>query len=218
MNTAKFNDHTYTPSKIVCIGRNYPGHIKEMKSEKPTEPIIFIKANSALKNAPKEISVPSSFGLLHHEIELCFLVNKECKALDNEEAKKAIAGYSVGIDFTLRELQTRLKKSKGPWALPKGFDSSAIIGEFISSEKVKNPCSLSIVLKVNSEKRQDSNTKNMIFSPWEILSFVSKYMTLNEGDIFMCGTPGGVGPVENEDLLMANISRLPELKFKVFRE
>lgn len=209
----------YTPGKIVCIGRNYGDHIKEMGGGAlPQEPIIFLKPNSAIAFCPKEIFIPESFGLVHHEVELCFIVGKDGKNIRTAEADSLISGYSVGLDLTLRDMQAKAKKASGPWALSKGFDGSAIFGEFVESGKISDPCNLRVSLSVNGAVRQDGNTRDMIFKPAEILSYVSRFMTIEEGDIFMCGTPAGVGEIKDEDNIAARVDALPLLEFKVIRK
>ncbi len=218
MNTINFKNKNYTPSKIICVGKNYDDHITEMGGGgRPSIPTIFIKPNSSLAYNPKEIFIPESLGLLHHEVELCFFVGNRAKDVSSDEARKCIAGYAVGIDLTLRDLQSEAKKKGLPWTLAKGFDRSAVIGEFVLADKVGNPLTLDISLSVNGAVKQRSNTRNMIFTSWEILSFTSRYMTIEEGDIFMCGTPSGVGPVTNSARIEAEISNAPRLVFRVRR-
>jgi acylpyruvate hydrolase len=218
MNTVDFKGEFVTPSKVVCIGKNYYSHIKEMGGQdRPQEPVIFIKPNSAIISGAKYITIQQEYGLLHHEVELCFIVREKCKGIDKIKAKQAIAGYAVGIDFTLRTKQEAFKKAGEPWAISKGFDGSGVYGTFIGAEKVPNPCNLDISLKVNGEYRHKANTSQMIFKPEEILSYVSHYMTLEQGDIIMCGTPEGVGEVKKGDELYALIEGLQPLSFKVIR-
>lgn len=219
MLTVRCNSKNYTPGKIVCIGRNYSDHIKEMGGfDAPAEPAIFLKPNSAIAFCPKEISIPEELGLVHHEVELCFIAGKRGKNISVAEADSFVLGYAVGIDLTLRDMQAAAKKSSGPWALSKGFDGSAIFGEFVESGKISDPCNLRVSLSVNGAVRQDGNTRDMIFKPAEILSYVSRFMTIEEGDIFMCGTPAGVGEIKDEDNIAARVDALPLLEFKVIRK
>ncbi len=216
MNSIKFKDISYLPSKIICVGKNYADHSKEMGDKSiPKEPVIFLKPNSALVQSPAKVDIPSSLGLLHHEVELCFLIGKVGKDVSISEAKNHICAFSVGIDFTLREKQKSLKEKGHPWELAKGFDDSAVIGEFSDLNEISD---LQISLKINNDLKQNSNTNKMIFTPYKILSFISEYMTLKSGDIVMCGTPEGVGPVSNADEIEAEISGIPVLKFKVIRD
>lgn len=218
MRTIECDGHIYTPTKIVCIGRNYAEHIKEMGgANAPTDPTIFIKPNSSIAFCKNDISIPSSLGLLHHEVELCCVLGSVGRDIPKEEVSKKIVGWGVGVDFTLREMQAAAKKSQGPWALSKGFDDAAAFGKFISASDVKDPNSLRITLDVNGVMRQDANTREMIFSPEDIVSFVSRFMTIESGDILMCGTPAGVGGVEDGDKVRASIDGLPSLEFTIHR-
>lgn len=242
MKTILFNERVYTPSKIVCVGKNFSDHAKEMGTEDlPSEPVVFIKPNSSLvffqtetihsgvKNklpeAPSDgdpkfanqVFVPETWGLLHHEIELCFLVGKTCSRVSDLDAKSFIIGYGVGMDLTLRDRQTEAKKNGNPWAISKGFDNSAIIGSFVGAESGLEPLEMCMSLKVNGKIFQKGNAREMIFSPSYILSYVSKFMTLEEGDTFMCGTPSGVGPLFNGDCVEAKIEMLPSLCFRIVR-
>jgi len=218
MNTVKLNDREYAPSKVVCIGRNYKSHIKEMGgSDVPVEPVIFIKPNSAVSYCQPNVFVPEEFGLLHYEVELCFLVGKKCKDVSLEEASSSIVGYAVGLDLTLRDRQSAAKKVGGPWALAKGFDGSVPLSTFVPTSEAKDPLNLNISLKLGDEVKQNSNTSMMIFKPVEILSFVSEFMTIEEGDIFMTGTPEGVGAVHSGDRILAEIEHLPALSIDVNR-
>jgi len=207
--TIILGNEEYTPSKIICVGKNYPDHVVEMGGRAmPETPAIFIKPNSALAFGMKVIDIPKKLGLLHHEVELCFVAGN---------GGRSIEGYAVGLDLTLRDMQEEAKKSGLPWTLAKGFDYSAPLGLFTPAQSVADPCNLDISLRVNGEVRQHSNTREMIFKPGDLLSYVSGYMTVEEGDVFMCGTPGGVGAVDDGDRLIAEVSGLHLLQIKVRR-
>jgi 2-keto-4-pentenoate hydratase/2-oxohepta-3-ene-1,7-dioic acid hydratase in catechol pathway len=184
---------------------------------KPDEPVIFLKPNSSIVYGSNEVFIPEEYGLLHYEVELCFIVGREGKNIKIDDASSHIAGYAVGIDFTLRDRQSIAKQKGLPWALAKGFDGSCPLGNFISADKVKKPNALDIMLLKNEESVQTGNTKEMIFSCEEILSFASKFMTIEKGDIFMTGTPHGVGEVNHGDLFFAEVAGLPSFELKVFR-
>lgn len=226
MKTVLFNERIYTPSKVVCVGKNFSDHAREMGAKDlPGEPVIFIKPNSSIvffqtDGDPKlvnQVFVPETWGLLHHEVELCFLVGKTCSRVSDLDAKSFIVGYGVGMDLTLRDRQTEAKKNGNPWTISKGFDNSAIISSFVDAESVLEPLDVSISLKVNNKILQKGNAREMIFSPSYILSYISKFMTLEEGDIFMCGTPSGVGPLSNGDCIEAEIEKMPSLRFRIVR-
>lgn len=201
------NETSYTPSKIICVGKNFPSHITEMGNEgRPAKPIIFIKPNSAIAFNPSELLIPQDLGLLHHEVELCCVVGKE-----------GIEGYCVGLDLTLRDLQNEAKSEGLPWVLAKCFDRSAVFGMFASANEIKDPYSLNISLHVNGKLRQKANTKEMIFSPTEIITYTAHYMSIEEGDIFMCGTPSGVGELKDGDEVVAEIEGIPRLEMVITR-
>lgn len=217
-NSILLDDKKIVPSKVICVGRNYVLHIEEMGGVGiPEIPTIFLKPNSAITFSEK-ISVPEKLGLLHHEVELCFVVHGTCKNISEKDAAKHIAGFSVGLDLTLRDLQSKAKKSGSPWDLSKGFDNAAVFGKFTSKVELKDMLSADISLHVNGKVRQNSNTSLMIFSPARVLSFVSSYMTIDDGDVFMCGTPDGVAELVGGDVVEANIQRLSPLKIKVERK
>ena len=209
----------YVPSKIICVGKNFADHAREMgDASPPQEPVIFIKPNSSISFAPEVVSIPETLGLLHHEVELCALLGRGGGNLGADEAQDAIAGYGVGVDFTLRDLQTEAKKKGWPWSLSKGFDSACVLGKFRSSSEIDDADGLPIGLSVNATPRQEGNTEDMIFSPSDIIRFVSQFMTLERGDVLMCGTPAGVGEVKDGDRIDAIVEGLPELSFVVRRK
>lgn len=209
---------TFTPSKVVCVGMNFRAHAKEMgSSAPPREPVIFLKPNSAIAFNPEAVHVPEGHGLLHHEIELCVLLGRGGASLGPDEARAAVAGYAVGIDFTLRDRQAEAKSKGRPWALAKGFDGSCALGGFSPAADAGAAEGRAMELSVNNETRQKGSTSDMVFSPSEILAFVSRFMSLERGDILMCGTPSGVGEVKHGDRIRADIEGLPGLDFKVRR-
>ncbi len=209
----------FAPSKVICVGKNFPDHVREMGGgAPPTEPVIFIKPNSSIVSSPREVDIPESLGLVHHEVELCALVGGRGKGLSEEAAARLIAGFAVGIDFTLRQMQSRAKEAGLPWALAKGFDQSAVLGGFIPADEVSDATSLDMSLKLGEVERQSGNTRDMIFHPAGIISYASRFMTIEAGDVIMCGTPAGVGEVTAGDRVCAAITGLPELDFIVRRE
>ncbi len=207
------------PAKIICVGRNYLDHIREMGGPAPeSKPTIFLKPNSSLSVGTERIIVPSEFGTLHHEVELCFMIADRCKSVSAVDVSELISCWGVGLDLTLRDIQDTAKKSSGPWTISKCFDSAAVFGEFISFPSDFDPLSLDIRLSVNGELRQSANTGQMIFTPGDIVEYVSKFMTLEPGDIFMTGTPKGVGALRHGDFIEAEISDLPKLSVSVDRQ
>lgn len=218
MRTITVDGKNIEPCKILCVGKNYVAHIEEMGgSEMPDEPTIFMKPNTAIGPRSGEVTIPGEFGLLHHEVELCFTVSRTCRNISEDDAPEAICAWGVGIDFTLRDRQSIAKNAGGPWTISKCFDGAAMFGEFTQPGEAYDPLNLSIQLSVNHEIRQSANTRLMIFTPIQVLCFVSRFMTVDPGDVFMLGTPKGVGEVLHGDLLEAEITGLPPLRFTVIR-
>jgi len=185
--------------KIICIGRNYAEHAKEMKSELPTEPVFFMKPDTALFK-DEDFYLPDFTHDLHHEIELVVKINKVGKHIDEQFAHKYYDEIGLGIDFTARDIQTICKQKGLPWEKAKSFDNSAPIGKFISKDTLKIS-DINFELRVNGNSKQLGNSKNLIFSFDQIISFVSKFVTLKTGDLIYTGTPEGVGPVGIGDKL-----------------
>ena len=209
----------FAPSKVICVGKNFADHVREMGGgAPPTEPVIFIKPNSSIVSSPREVLIPESLGLLHHEVELCALVGEAAKDVEESDAGELIAGFAVGIDFTLRERQAAAKREGTPWSLAKGFDSAAVLGEFVPADEVSDAALLDMSLMLGETRRQSGNTRDMIFHPARIISYASSFMTIETGDVIMCGTPAGVGEVAGGDRVRAAITGLPELDFIVRRE
>ncbi len=213
--TLKNNDVKIPIGKIVCVGRNYSAHAKELGNKVPTFPIIFLKPSSNLIFNGENIIHPSYSNELHHEVELVLLIGKTVKDANTTEASNAIKGYSVGLDMTLRDIQNDLKAKGHPWTLAKCFDTSAVVSEFILSSEYKLTGEEKIELSVNTENRQSSSLKNMIFSPVEIVKYISSKMTLEEGDLIFTGTPAGVGKVNRGDKIFASIENIANLNNQI---
>jgi 2-keto-4-pentenoate hydratase/2-oxohepta-3-ene-1,7-dioic acid hydratase in catechol pathway len=202
----KGTNEQFVVGKIVCIGQNYAAHIKEMKAETPTSPVFFLKPTTALVRNEGEIVLPSISHDVHHEVELTVLIGKDGKNISPTSALDYVAGYGVGLDMTLRDVQADAKKKGLPWTLAKGFDTSAPISDFVASKHVANPGSLSLQLSVNGVKRQQSGTNDLIFSVEQLIAYISQFVTLEKGDIMYTGTPQGVAQVKSGDVLEASLS------------
>lgn len=219
MNKVVCGDHTFVPSKVICVGKNFRDHVREMGGDAPPgEPVIFIKPNSAIVASPEQVRVPGSLGLLHHEVELCALIGSSAKDVDADAAGSLIAGWAVGLDLTLRDRQAAAKKAGAPWALSKGFDGAAVLGEFRPADDAGEMTSVELVLSVNGAERQRGSAAEMVFGPASILSFASRFMTLEVGDVVMLGTPAGVGALEDGDRVEASAGDLPGLDFVLTRK
>jgi acylpyruvate hydrolase len=201
--------------KIVCLGRNYSEHIRELGNEVPDRPVIFIKPATSIIREGEQIVIPPYSKDCHHEVELAVLIGKYGKNIPEDEAMEHVAGYGVAIDLTLRDVQTELKKKGLPWEVAKGFDTACPLSDFVPEGQVSNPHSLRISLRVNDEVRQDSSTAFMMRRIPVILRDVSAAFTLEEGDIILTGTPEGVGPVVSGDEIVAEIEKVGRLEVSV---
>ena len=189
--------------KIICIGRNYAGHAKEMKSDVPTTPVFFLKPPTALVANGGTVVIPSISQDVHHEVEMTVLIGKDGKDIPKESALQYVAGYGVGLDMTLRDIQSEAKKNGLPWTLAKGFDTSAPVSRFVPASKIPNPHAVEVALTVNGTERQRGNTADLIFPVQDLLSYISQFLTLERGDILFTGTPEGVAQVRPGDRLEA---------------
>jgi 2-keto-4-pentenoate hydratase/2-oxohepta-3-ene-1,7-dioic acid hydratase in catechol pathway len=187
--------------KIICIGRNYVDHIAELQNEKPSEPVVFMKPDSAILLKQHPFVIPEFSNDIQHEIELIVKINKVGKYIDAKFAHKYYDEISVGIDFTARDLQNELKAKGLPWEKAKSFDGSAIIGEFLPKSQFNSLENLTFELTNNNKTVQKGNTSLMMWTIDELISFVSQYFTLKIGDIVFTGTPAGVAAVKPEDVL-----------------
>ncbi len=201
--------------KIVCVGRNYAEHAKELGNEVPEKPVIFLKPSSAVIFSGDKILYPSFSNEMHHETELVLLIGKKIKNGSEAESEEAIEGYGVGLDMTLRDIQNELKKKGHPWTIAKCFDMSAVLSEFILKKDYKLTLDEEISLFINGEIRQKEKLNMMLFPPVKIVQYISSLMTLEEGDLIFTGTPKGVSKVEKGDKLHAKISGMVELNCTV---
>lgn len=191
--------------KIICIGRNYAEHAKEMKSEVPTEPVFFLKPETALLKNSKDFYYPDFTKDLHHEVEIVLKISKNGKHIAEEFAHNYYNEIGIGIDFTARDLQMKCKEKGLPWEKAKAFDNSAPVSDFIPKEKFASLTNLSFNLNINGKLRQQGNTKDLIFSNEKVIAYVSKFITLKTGDLIFTGTPEGVSAVNIGDVLEASI-------------
>ncbi len=199
--------------KIICIGRNYAEHAKEMKSELPTEPVFFMKPDTAVLKE-SDFYFPDFTKELHHEIELVLKICKAGKHIEEQFAHKYYDEIGLGIDFTARDIQAICKQKGLPWEKAKSFDNSAPLGAFIKKEQLKLD-DINFELKINNQPKQIGNSKDLIFSFDKVISYVSKFVTLKVGDLIYTGTPEGVGPVSIGDNLEGFINNVSMLKLTV---
>ena len=187
--------------KIICIGRNYANHIAELQNEKPTEPVVFLKPDSAILLKQHPFVIPEFSDDVHHEIEIIVKINKVGKYIEPKFAHKYYDEISVGIDFTARDLQGKLKAKGLPWEKAKAFDGSAVIGEFLPKNQFSSLENITFELTNNNKTVQMGNSSFMLWKIDELISYVSRYFTLKIGDIIFTGTPAGVAAVKSEDVL-----------------
>ncbi|AZI32651.1 fumarylacetoacetate hydrolase family protein [Kaistella carnis] len=188
--------------KIICIGRNYAEHAQELGNEVPESPVIFMKPDTAVLKKGSDFYIPEFSDDVHYELEVVLKISKGGKYIQDENADKYYDEIGLGIDFTARDLQSKLKEKGLPWELAKGFDGSAVLSEFYKKENF-NMKNLNFSLRKNKEEVQNGTTSMMIFSPEKIIAFVSQYFTLRVGDLIFTGTPKGVGKVSENDMLQA---------------
>jgi len=217
MKTLKFkNSHEEIEiGKIVCVGRNYAEHAKELGNEVPEKPVVFLKPASAIIFSGEEIKYPPFSEEMHHEVELVLLIKNKIKNATIEEADNAIAGYGVGLDMTLRDVQSNLKSKGHPWTIAKCFDTSAVLSDFVLKDDYNLNLDEEIFLSVNDEEKQRDKLNKMIFKPAELIQYLSSLMTLDAGDLVFTGTPKGVGKVEKGDVIKAGIEGVAELMAQV---
>jgi len=201
--------------KLICIGRNYAKHISELKNEKPTEPVIFLKPDTAILLKKQPFFIPDFSDEVHHEVEVLVKINRVGKHIDVKFAHKYYDEIGLGIDFTARDLQQKLKENGLPWEKAKAFDGSAIVGKWVSKSKLDNLDNLPFSLHKNNKIVQLSTTQEMLWSIDEIIAYVSQFFTLKIGDIIFTGTPSGVGPVQPNDSLKGFIGEEQFFSIKV---
>lgn len=187
--------------KIICIGRNYVDHISELNNERPDEPIIFMKPDTAILPKDADFYIPEFTQDLHHEVEVVVKINKVGKYIDKKFAHKYYDEIGLGIDFTARDVQTKLKEKGLPWEKAKAFDHSAIIGSFLSKKELASLENINFELRNNDQLVQQGNTSLMLWNIDEIIAYVSQFFTLKTGDIIFTGTPKGVAAVKENDVL-----------------
>lgn len=201
--------------KIIAVGRNYVAHIEELKNERPESPVIFGKFDTALLKDNAPFYMPDFSKEIHHEVELVIKISKEGKNIEKQFAHKYYEEIGLGVDFTARDLQDKLKAKGLPWEISKSFNNSAPISEFVPLSDYKDLKSISFDLLVNSELRQHGNTTAMIFDFDDIVSYVSKFFTLKKGDLIFTGTPSGVKSVRIGDRLEGYIEGKKFFDFEI---
>ena len=187
--------------KLICIGRNYTEHIKELENEKPTDPVVFLKPDTSILMKKQPFFIPDFSNDVHHEVEILVKINRIGKHIDKKFAHKYYDEIGLGIDFTARDLQSQLKEKGLPWEKAKAFDGAAVISDWLPKKGFKDVNAINFSLQKNDEVVQQGNTSLMLWKIDELIEYVSKYFTLKIGDIIFTGTPAGVGKVIASDKL-----------------
>jgi 2-keto-4-pentenoate hydratase/2-oxohepta-3-ene-1,7-dioic acid hydratase in catechol pathway len=192
--------------KVVCIGRNYAEHAKELNNPVPTEPLLFIKPGSCVVELEGGFTIPTDRGSVHYEAEIAVLIGKPlAKNPSEEEVLAAIAGFAPGLDLTLRDVQSKLKEKGLPWEIAKSFDGAAVLAPFVSADAYPDLTNIDIRLTVNGEVRQDGNSKLMLNPIVPMIQHMASCFSLQPGDVIMTGTPAGVGPFNVGDEIVLEL-------------
>ncbi len=201
--------------KIICIGRNYAEHAKEMNAPVPTEPVLFMKPETALLQKNLPFYYPEFSKDIHHEVELVLKISKMGRHIEHQFANRYYDEIGIGIDFTARDIQAKCKEKGLPWEKAKAFDHSAPIGKFLPKTRFPLMDDIHFHLDVNGKKVQQGTTEDLLFSFDHLIAYVSQYFTLKKGDLIYTGTPEGVGPVKIGDRLEAYIGQEKLLDFEI---
>ena len=201
--------------KIVCVGRNYAEHVHELGNVIHEKPVVFLKTVSSVIYSGDEIVYPSFSNDMHHETELVLLIGENIKDADPETSERAIAGYGIGLDMTLRDVQSDLKKKGHPWTIAKCFDTSTVLSEFVEKSDYQLTLDETISLKINDEYKQKDQLNKMLHKPIEIVQYISSLMKLEPGDLIFTGTPKGVSKVLSGDKLIAELDDILKLECSV---
>ena len=201
--------------KLICIGRNYTDHIKELENEKPTDPVVFLKPDTSILLKKQPFFIPDFSDDVHYEVEILVKIKKVGKHIDKKFAYKYYDDIGLGIDFTARDLQSQLKAKGLPWEKAKAFDGAAVIGKWLPKTQFKDINNINFSLKKNEDIVQQGNTELMLWKIDELIEYVSKYFTLKIGDIIFTGTPAGVGKVFANDTLNGYIENEELFSIKI---
>ncbi len=201
--------------KIICVGRNYVEHIKELNNEAPKDPVLFLKPDTSILLKKQPFFIPEFSNEVHHEVEILVKINRIGKHIDRKFAHKYYDEIGLGIDFTARDLQSKLKEKGLPWEKAKAFDGAAVVGEFLSKNDFKNIDDINFSLEKNDKVQQKGNTSLMLWKIDTLIEYISKYFTLKIGDIIFTGTPSGVAKVNPNDILKGFIEEKEIFSIKI---
>lgn len=195
--------------KLVCVGRNYAEHAKELNNPVPSEPLLFIKPASAAVPLQGGFAIPQERGAVHYETEIAVLIGKPLsRKPSDEEILDALSGFGVALDLTLRDVQNRLKDKGHPWEIAKAFDGACPLSPFVPADAVADLADIGVRLTLNGEVRQDGNSRDMLTPILELIRYISGHFSLQPGDVVLTGTPAGVGPLAHGDQLSVELPGL----------
>lgn len=194
-----------TLGKIVCVGRNYADHAKELGNEIPKAPLLFLKPATAATELEKPFSIPQDRGDVHHEVEIAVLISETASKIDEADAWNHVSHMGVALDLTLRDAQSKLKEKGQPWEMAKAFDASCPLSKWVPLESISDKNNIAIRLERNGEVKQNGNSNMMLTSIPKLIAYISQYFTLEAGDVVITGTPAGVGPLISGDQLKATL-------------
>lgn len=203
--------------KAICVGLNYADHVQEMHSQRTAEPMLFIKPPTALVALASPLMIPAGLGSVHYETELALLIGAPLTGCGEQDVLPAIAGVGVALDLTLRDLQNELKQAGQPWEKAKGWDGACALSPFLKPGQVGDLQNLRLRLESNGERRQDGNTRQMITPVVPLISYMTRFFTLEPGDVVLTGTPQGVGPLTPGDRLVVELADLIRLEVSEVR-
>lgn len=195
--------------KIVCVGRNYADHARELGNEVPESPLLFMKGANALRTLHEPLVLPEGQGEVHHEVEMVAMIGKRLSGeTDLEVIRYSVVAYGVGLDLTLRDVQSRLKQKGHPWERAKAFDGSAPVSGFVDARGISVRQNLEVSLELNGKTRQHGHTGQMLFPTFELIADINRMFTLEPGDLVFTGTPAGVGPLNSGDTFTARLGNI----------
>lgn len=206
----------YPLGKVVCVGRNYAEHAKELNNPVPSEPLLFIKPGSSAVALDGGFAIPEGRGAVHHEAEIAVLIGKPLsRQPGDEEVRDAISGFAPALDLTLREVQDRLKAKGHPWEIAKAFDGACVLAPFVHGDAVSDLGDIGIRLSINGELRQDGNSRDMLTAILPLIRHICGHFSLQPGDVVLTGTPAGVGPLHRGDTLVLELPGLSHFESRV---
>lgn len=202
--------------KVVCVGRNYAAHARELNNPVPSEPVLFIKPNTSIARLAGSVVIPTHLGQCHFETEMSILIAQQLKpGCDEQQASQAIAGVGIALDLTLRDLQQQLKDKSLPWEKAKSFDGACPVSDFVAINRVGDLQDQQIQLYQNQQLRQQGNSADMLTPVLPLLVYISQFFTLLPGDMLLTGTPAGVGPLAVGDQLQLSLSDLIQCQAQI---